>query len=161
RRRLIVEVEIPGYKTLKLNHVVMDYNGTLAVDGVPVDGVAEALEKLSGSLKLHVLTADTFGKAAAELKNMPCDLTVLPAGDQSGAKRDFVKSLGADNTAAIGNGRNDRFMLESAGLGICVLLEEGACVETLNRADILCPSILSALGLLANPMRLVATLRSR
>ncbi|MFP4159560.1 MAG: HAD family hydrolase [Desulfobacterales bacterium] len=155
-----MEVEIPGYGNLKLNHVVMDYNGTLAVDGIPVAGVSAALEKLSGSLELHVLTADTFGKAAAELKNMPCELTVLPAGDQSAAKRDFVIRLGAENTAAIGNGRNDRFMLQTAGLGICVLLEEGACVETLNCADIFCPSILPALELLANPLRLKATLRS-
>lgn len=155
-----MEVEIPGYGSLKLNHVVMDYNGTLAVDGIPVAGVAEALQKLSGSFGLHVLTADTFGRAAAELENMPCELTVLPEGDQSAAKRDFVMRLGAENTAAIGNGRNDRYMLKAAGLGICVLLEEGACVETLNCADIVCPSVLSALELLANPMRLKATLRS-
>ncbi|MCF8095342.1 MAG: HAD hydrolase family protein [Desulfobacteraceae bacterium] len=156
----MVEVEIPGYGTLVLNHVVMDYNGTLAVDGVPVDGVDAALKKLSVSLELHVLTADTFGKAAAGLEHMPCGLSVLPPGNQAGAKRDFVTGLGSEQTAAIGNGRNDRLMLEAAGLGICVLLEEGAAIETLNSADVLCPSILSALELLANPLRLKATLRS-
>lgn len=155
-----MEVEIPGYGALRLNHLVMDYNGTLAVDGVLIKGVEAALERLSGSLQLHVLTADTFGRAEAELRHMPCSLTVLPAGDQSGAKRDYVMGLGADATAAIGNGRNDRFMLDTARLGICVLLEEGASTASLNAADVVCPSILSALELLSNPLRLKATLRS-
>lgn len=138
----------------------MDYNGTLAVDGRAVAGVDQALENLAADLELHVLTADTFGKAAAELKAMPCRLSILPAGDQSAAKRDYVRQLGAQNTAAIGNGRNDRLMLAEAALGICVLLDEGACVETVNAADVLCPSILSALGVLSNPLRIKATLRS-
>ncbi|MFO7931772.1 MAG: HAD family hydrolase [Thermodesulfobacteriota bacterium] len=155
-----MEIEIPGYGTLSLNHLVMDYNGTLAVDGAPVKGVDSALERLSGSLELHVLTADTFGRAEAELRRMPCGLTVLPPGDQAVAKRDCVIRLGADNTAAIGNGRNDRFMLDAARLGICVLLEEGAATGALNAADVVCPSILSALELLSNPLRLKATLRS-
>lgn len=155
-----MNIEIPGYGTLSINQVVMDYNGTLAVDGVPAAGVQAALEKLAGSLELHVLTADTFGKAAAEMEDMPCHLSILPGGDQTVAKRDYVKHLGAEQTAAIGNGRNDRMMLEAAALGICVLLEEGAAVQTLQSADVVCPSIVSALDLLASPLRLTATLRS-
>lgn len=155
-----MNVEIPGYGNLTIKHVVMDYNGTLAVDGVPLPGVAGSLEPLAGSLQLHVLTADTFGKAAAGLKEMPCLLSVLSRGDQAAAKRDYVKKLGAAQTVAIGNGRNDRLMLQTAVLGICVLLEEGAAVETLQSADIVCPSIVSALELLARPLRLTATLRS-
>lgn len=155
-----MDIDIPGYGRLSINHVVMDYNGTLAIDGLPVPGVDAALEKLSAGLELHVLTADTFGKASAELQHMPCRLSILPPGDQAGAKRDYVTRLGAEQTAAIGNGRNDRLMLETAGLGICVLLEEGAAVETVKSADVFCPSILSALELLANPLRLTATLRS-
>jgi len=155
-----VNIEIPGYGTLRINHVVMDYNGTLAVDGMPAEGVPAALEKLADSLDLHVLTADTFGKAAAEMADLPCHLCILPRGDQAGAKRDYVKHLGAEQTAAVGNGRNDRMMLETAVLGICVLLEEGAAVQTLQSADVVCPSIVSALELLASPLRLTATLRS-
>ncbi|MFW6284016.1 MAG: HAD family hydrolase [Desulfosalsimonas sp.] len=155
-----MKIDIPGYGTLELKHLVMDYNGTLAVDGRAVSGVGRALENLAGRLELHVLPADTFGMAAAELKSMPCSLSVLPEGDQSAAKRDYGKKLGPQNTAAIGNGRNDRLMLAESALGICVLLDEGACVETVNAADVLCPSILSALGLLANPLRIKATLRS-
>ena len=28
-----MRIEIPGYKTLELNYLVLDYNGTIALDG--------------------------------------------------------------------------------------------------------------------------------
>jgi soluble P-type ATPase len=63
-------------------------------------------------------------------------------------------------TVCIGNGRNDRLMLEEAGLGIAVVQREGAAVPTVLAADVLAPDILAALDLLTHPLRLLATLRS-
>jgi soluble P-type ATPase len=57
----MVEVVISGYKALLLKHLVMDYNGTLAQDGVMLNGVQERLISLSAQLHVHVVTADTFG----------------------------------------------------------------------------------------------------
>ena len=151
--------EIPGMGELKLNHLVLDYNGTLAVDGVVLPGVAEELRILAETLSIHVLTADTFGKAGRGLADLPCDLAVLPPGGQDLAKRDFVIGLGAPQCACVGNGRNDRLMLAEAGLGIAVVLGEGAAGVTLAAADVVCTSITSALALLHNPLRLAATLR--
>ncbi len=156
----MIEVVIPGYRTLRLKYLVMDYNGTLAVDGVLLDGVAEGLARLKDRLEIHVVTADTFGKAAARLEGLPCRLTVLGKENQDSGKLDFIRTLGAENAATIGNGRNDRMMLKESGLGIAVVLEEGAAVETLLSADIVCSSIPSALALLDNPLRMTATLRS-
>ena len=68
--------------------------------------------------------------------------------------------LNPQRVVAIGNGRNDRLMLEAAGLGIALIQAEGAASETLRRADVVCTSILDALGLLRDPRRLIATLRS-
>ncbi len=155
-----MQVEIPGYGELRLNYLIMDYNGTLAIDGKLVNGVREALIKLSESLDLYVLTADTFGIARDGLEGIPCKLTILPKDDQQGGKFRFVKKLGAGQTVSIGNGRNDQLMLKESALGIAVILEEGASVETLRSADVVCPSIVSALELLMNPLRLTATLRS-
>ena len=155
-----MRISIPGYGDLELTHLVMDFNGTLAVDGILIDGVREALNDLSRQLSLHVLTADTFGKAAAELKGIPCTLRVLGKDDQQEGKLSYVKTLGPDRTVSIGNGRNDQKMLKASALGIAVILEEGASAETLQAADVVCPSILSALELLRRPLRLTATLRS-
>ena len=156
----MLETSIPGHKDLKLEHLVLDYNGTMACDGVILDGVAEALAQLAGDLQIHVVTADTFGKAAAQLEGCPCRLVVLPTDKQDAGKLAYVRCLGSDSTAAIGNGRNDRLMLKEAALGIALIQKEGAAAETLLAADAVCPDILSALELLTNPLRLIATLRS-
>ena len=155
-----MEIDIPGFGLVRLEHVVMDYNGTLAVDGRLAKGVETALNRLAVDMKLHVITADTFGMAAKELERVDCTLKVLTGENHGMEKRDFVKTLGADKTVSIGNGRNDRMMLGESVIGIAVVLEEGAAVETVMAADIVSPSILAALGLLEHPLRLKATLRS-
>jgi soluble P-type ATPase len=155
-----VNISIPDYGELDLMYLVMDYNGTLAIDGMLIKGVRETLTELSESISLHVLTADTFGKAKSGLDGIDCTLSILADEDQQHGKLNYVQTLGAENTVSIGNGRNDQLMLKSSALGIAVILEEGASAETLQAADIVCTSIVSALNLLLNPLRLVATLRS-
>ncbi len=156
----MITVDIPGYRSMQLAHLVMDYNGTLAVDGEIEPGVAPALEKLAAHLKIHVITADTFGLAAERLAGSPVELSVLPPGEQDAAKLNYVNDLGCAGTVAVGNGRNDRLMLKAAGLGIAVILDEGAAFETLAAADVVCQGILPALELLVHPLRLTATLRA-
>jgi P-type E1-E2 ATPase len=155
----MLQVKIPGGEEFLLEYLVMDFNGTMAVDGNLIPGVKERLEKLAKDLKIYVVTADTFGKVKAALKDTPCEVTILPEGDQDKAKLDFVKSLGEDRVVAFGNGRNDALMLEAAALGVAVLLNEGMARETLFAANIIVPSIIDALDLLLNPLRLKATLR--
>jgi len=155
----MIEIVIPGRKTYQLKHLVLDYNGTLACDGDILTGVKDPLLALSEKLHLHVLTADTFGKAKNNLGEIPCTLTLLPVHNQDRKKGEYVKHLLPENTVCIGNGRNDLLMLKEAVLSIAVVQEEGAAVETLLAADVVCKDIVSALNLLANPLRLVATLR--
>ena len=156
----MIEVHVPGYKTLELNDMVLDYNGTLSCDGEVIQGVKKRLSALSEQLSVHVITADTFGKVESRLKDVPCKITVLPLENQDVAKLEYIKQLGAERTVCIGNGRNDRLMLKAAALGIAVVLEEGAAMETVMDADVVFTSINSALDLLSNPLRLTATLRS-
>lgn len=156
----MLEIAIPGAETLRLDHLVADFNGTLACDGALLPGVGEALCRLAGKLATHVVTADTFGKARQALASIPCELVILPPGDQDSAKRRYVENLGAIRCTCIGNGRNDRLMLAAAGLGIAVVQGEGAALETLLAAKVAAPDIHAALGLLLHPGRLVATLRT-
>ncbi len=153
-------IPIPGGPSLSLQHLVLDYNGTLAQDGVLLAGVADVLLELAGYLHVHVLTADTFGKAASQIAGLPCTLEVLPPGVQDRAKRDYVVRLGEKRCVAVGNGRNDGPMLKVAALGICVVQGEGAAVSALQAADVVVPDVLAALNLLRHPRRLMATLRT-
>jgi len=151
--------DIPGRAPLELIHLVLDLNGTICVDGKLLPGVAERLRALAGEVFVHVLTADTRGLAADLVRDLPVQLSVLPEGDQDLAKRDFVDGLGASCVAAVGNGLNDRLMLERAGLGVAVIQAEGAFAGTLAAADVVCLNIADALDLLLMPQRLIATLR--
>ena len=156
----MIEIKIPGFRHLRLAHLLLDYNGTLAVDGDLIDGMQSRLSELTAGISIHVVTADTFGKAAQALAGIDCRLTILPSGNQAAAKADYVRQLGEQATVAIGNGRNDRLMLERAVLGIAVLGEEGAATAAVMAADVVVRDGLSALDLLRHPQRLVATLRS-
>jgi P-type E1-E2 ATPase len=139
---------------------VLDYNGTLAVDGRLIPDVKLRLNRLAASLAVHVITADTFGSARGALRGVDCTLEVLKHGGEARAKAALVRRLGARRVACIGNGRNDRLMLRAAALGIATVQREGAAVEAVQAADIVVHDVRDALDLLLKPRRLLATLRS-
>lgn len=156
----MIEVHIPGRGRVELIDLVLDFNGTMALDGRVLDGVRLRLVALSKVLRIHVITADTFGTVREAVRKLPCELVVLEESGQDEAKADLVRGLGPESTVAIGNGRNDVLMLQEAALGIAVIEGEGGAVSALQAADIVSTSIDSALDLLRRPDRLVATLRT-
>jgi len=155
----MLELDIPGTGRLVLDHLVLDYNGTLARDGALLPGVAERLGALAKDFSILVVTADTFGTVRQALAGLPVEVRVLAPGPEDRAKLDILDSLGAASCAAMGNGRNDRLMLAEAGLGVAVLGPEGANREALAAAAITVTGILDGLDLLLHPKRLLATLR--
>lgn len=154
-----MEITIPGTGTLDIKNIILDYNGTLAVDGILINGVKEIINELSGHFKIHVITADTFGGAESALSGANCTFTKIEPGNQTEAKLQFLIECGKNNTACIGNGKNDRYMLKESILGISVIQGEGVFTETLIMSDIVSPDILNALELFRNPKRLIATMR--
>ena len=156
----MIEIDIPGFKTVQIHHLVLDYNGTIACDGILLSGVKESLSALADEISVHILTADTFGQARNLLDDIPGEVSVIDREYQEIGKLTYVNQLGAEQTVCIGNGRNDRLMLKEAVLGIAVIQEEGTAIETLVAADVVCTDIVAALDLLRKPLRLTATLRS-
>jgi soluble P-type ATPase len=156
----VIEITVPGFKKLKLIHLVLDYNGTMACKGKIIKGVKHKLEMLADKINIHILTADTFGNVMTELSGSSYRISILSAKNQDIAKGEYIDKVGKDNTVCIGNGRNDRQMIQKAALGIAVAQEEGTAVETIMVSDVIVPDILSALNLLSEPRRLIATLRS-
>ena len=157
----MIDIAIPGYRT------------------PPADGARVRLQRDAGhrrrcwrpasanacraspaELRIHVVTGDTFGTARAELAGLPCAIVVLAAEGQAEAKARFARELGTPKVIAIGNGRNDRLLLEAAALAIGVCGREGIATEALQASDIVVPDPAAALDLLLDTKRLVATLRS-
>jgi len=155
----LIHLDIPGWGTIELEHLVLDLNGTVALDGEVIPGVAERLAALAAYLAVHLVTADTHGRAGEIGERLRVRLLHIAPGDEAGQKQALVERLGAERVTAIGNGVNDARMLSAAALGIAVLGPEGLAVEALQAADVVVGRIEDALDLLLHPRRLVATLR--
>lgn len=156
---IMIEFDIPGRRPIRLEHLVCDLNGTLVVDGELVPGVKERLKALQDRLLIHILSADTHGRAAETARSLDLPVALLMPGREGEQKEAFIRKRGALRTAAIGQGANDARMLKAARVGICVASPEGTAMTCLAAADILVPDILSAFDLLDKPKRLIATLR--
>ncbi len=155
----MLELSIPGFGEIKLKHLVLDFTGTLSVDGKILDGIKERLQKISEFMEVHVLTADTFGTAKKELEDIRCTLKILEKEKQDVQKEDYVRKLGADSVIAIGNGNNDRGMLRIAKVGVAVINAEGCSADAILSANIVVRDARDALDLILNPKRMMATLR--
>ena len=68
----MIGIDIPGFGPFRLAHLVSDFTGTLACDGIPLEGVTEMIREISGHLAVHILTADTCGTARLEPEELPC-----------------------------------------------------------------------------------------
>ncbi len=156
----MIEIEIPNWKTLRLEHLVLDINGTLTLDGVLIAGVDVRLKQLADQIHIVLLSADTLGTAQMVADQLGVELHRLNQ-QYTGAeqKSTYVSRLGSHCVVAIGNGANDGGMLYLAALGIAVLGPEGLANEAMENADLVAPNITTALDLLLHPKRLIATLR--
>jgi soluble P-type ATPase len=155
----MMTITISNIKTYILDHLVLDLNGTLCCDGFLIPDIEDQLVALSKKLNIHVLTADTFGQGIAQTNKINCITNILKTDNQSLEKQNYVKSLDELKCVCVGNGKNDHLMVKAAAIGIAVVQCEGAAVQTLINADIVCPDIKTALELLIFPKRLIATLR--
>ena len=155
----MIKIEIPHYATLELEHVILDYNGTIAKDGQLKDEVKTLLPQLCKTYTVHVITADTFGSVKSQMEGFSVVVNVLKTDDHTAEKSDYVERLKRETCIAIGNGNNDKEMLKNAILGIAIIGDEGCATATLVQSDISFTCIDDALTLLLNEKRLIATLR--
>ena len=153
----MISITIPGREKLLLTDAVFDVNGTIAVDGAPLAGVAERLQMLLEHLSLHILTAGTHGKLAELERALDIPLRIISTGED---KARYVQQLGPEHVIAFGNGANDAAMLRLAAIGVAVMSSEGVSRLALQAADILVHGPLDAIDLALYPKRLIATLRA-
>ncbi|MFE4714339.1 HAD family hydrolase [Paenibacillus sp. NPDC056722] len=154
-----MQVHIPGREKLILSHLVLDFNGTIALDGQVLPNVQEKLTELHSLIKIHVLTADSNGSAARECEGLPVELHVIGKDNQREEKRKFISQL-EQGVAVMGNGVNDELMFREADLSIAVIGKEGCATVTLMSSDITVTDIIDGLDLLIHHHRLIPTLRN-
>lgn len=156
----MIKINILGFADLTITDVLFDYNGTLAVDGLLIGGVASQLTELSKTLTIHIVTGDSLGTAKSELEGIPCNMLIVPPIEQGIAKQNYLQKLNFKETISIGNGRNDQQIMKESAIGILIMGNEGIAVEALKAADVVVSNIFDAFNLLQHPNRLLSTLRS-
>jgi soluble P-type ATPase len=154
----LIQIEVPGWSTCELQHLVLDLNGTVALDGEPIAGVDDRVAALSAYLAVHLETADTHGQAEETGQQLGGQLVRVAPRYEASQKRALVERLGAAQVVAVGNRTNDARRLAAAALGIAILGREGWAIET-SRADLALSCTEDALDLLLRPQRLIVTLR--
>ena len=155
----MIHIAIPGMGSYEVEHLVLDLNGTIALDGRIIEGVEERLEKLRQNLDITVVTADSNKNAARLLGDLPVPIRIIGKAREDDQKLGVLLEKGKNRAVCIGNGRNDVSMLRESAIGICVLGGEGASAEAMVASNLVVPTINDALDLLLKPHRLRATLR--
>lgn len=157
----MLRINLPQLKSqIEIENLMLDFNGTMAKDGMLLPNVKKVINEISKMLKIHIVTADTFGSIETQVKDIDCILHIVEPQNQAIAKLNYLQSINPDRTICIGNGFNDELMLKESKIGIAVVQAEGASIFAIKSSDIVCFSIVDALELIINPLRLVATLRN-
>ncbi len=144
---------------ITIEHLVLDYNGTVAEGGQLLDGVEGRMRALKDRVSIHVLTADTYGTVRAQCDPIGVHVETFPRAGAAECKLEIVQRLGS-HVMCVGNGFNDVLMFDAADLSVAVLEKEGTYAGLIAHADIVTRSIVDAFDLLIRTDRMRATLRT-
>ena len=153
-------IKIPGREDVNIENIIFDYNGTIAVNGKIKESIKEDLKKLTTLYNVYVLTADTYKTAERECREIGVILKTFPRENAGEFKKNILLEIGKNETACVGNGFNDIKMCKESILSIGVIEKEGMCSKLFLHTDIVVKSIDSALDILLDKNKIIATLRN-
>jgi len=153
--------EIPNYKRLEIENILLDINGTIQFSGKISEELKQKIIELKQKFQIILISADTRGN----LKEIASELGVnyeklTKKRSEREQKEKIVEKYNKENTIAIGNGNNDELMLKKAALGIAIIGSEGASIKAITSADIIVTNPIDAIDLILDEKKLIATLRS-
>lgn len=152
--------EIPGRGKIEIENVVLDYNGTIAVNGKILEDIKELISELKEYVNVYILTADTYGTVKEECSDIEAEVLTFPKDNAGEYKKQIVEKLNGGRTICVGNGYNDISMFKESVLSIAVIEGEGASGKLLAYADIVARSILEAFEVILNKNKIKADLRN-
>ncbi|MFT7557759.1 MAG: P-type E1-E2 ATPase [Planctomycetota bacterium] len=137
--------------------IILDLNGTIALDGEILPGIGERITELKkAGYNIVLFSGDTYGGAAEIATLLGIELYKTKNSEE---KLEAMRNLGSPQCISIGNGYIDRLITKEAGVGIVVIGSEGAHGETMHAANVVVTSVMDAFDLLLKPGRLYASTR--
>lgn len=155
------KIAIPKFKSLKIENIIFDMNGTIQFQGEITQKVAQRLRELKKVYNIYLISSDTRGnldKIADELGVKYIKIKTDKMSDAE-AKNKELEALGKEKTITIGNGNNDFLMLKNACLGLLIIGSEGASTQSLMNSDVVFTNPLDAIDFLLDDKAMIATLR--
>ena len=168
----MISIERPGQSNLEIESILLDFDGTLAIDRRVHPKTKDKINLLAKRTNIYIfvtLPTPPFNKGGKggifkedlieeRLRKVKAEIIYLAEGDSSRRKLDLLRQLGPSRCVAIGNGADDAAIIEEAGIGICVIGKEGVSGGAIKNADLVFADILDALDFLLKPFRQKATL---
>ncbi len=154
----MIPIERPGLSPLEIEFILVNFEGTLAIDRRVHPKAKDKMNLLSKRTKIYILTKEKKELIEERLRKVKAEIVYLAEGGSSQRKSDLLHQLGPARCIAIGNGIDDAAMIQEAGVGINIIGKEGASGEAMKNADLVFSDILDALDFLLKPLRQKATL---
>ncbi len=168
----MIPIERPGLNPLEIEYILLDFDGTLAIDRRVHPKAKDKINLLSKRTHIYIFVnppTPPFNKGGEggilakelieeRLRKVKAEIIYLAEGDSSRRKLNLLRELGPTRCAAIGNGMDDAAIMQEAGIGICVIGREGTSGGAVKNADLVFTDILDALDFLLKPLRQRATL---
>jgi soluble P-type ATPase len=154
----MITIQRPGQGNLEIEFILIDFEGTLALDRRVHPKAKDKINLLSKRTQIYILTKEEKECVEEALKKVKAEIIYLMEEKSSRQKLDWLHQLGATRTVAIGNGIDDIPIIEEAGFGICVMSKEGTSSEAMKKSGVVFMNILDALDFLLKPLRQKATL---
>ena len=150
-------INIPGFGNLEIKRIILDLNGTIAIDGKLISGVKSRIKKLKKiGCEVFLFTGDTHGNSAVLAKKLGIKVKIAKNSKEKASK---AAKLNSRKCVTIGNGKIDHKLFKAVALSVLVIQKEGANTKALMNSDVITTSICYALDLFIYEKRLIATLR--
>ncbi len=154
----MIRIERPELSPVEIEFVLIDFEGTLAIDRRVHPKAKDKINLLSKRAKIYVLTKEKKELIEERLRKVKAEIVYLSESGSSQRKLDLLRQLGPARCVAIGNGAGDAAMIKEAGIGISIIGKEGSAGEAVRNSDLVFIDILDALDFLLKPLRQKATL---
>jgi len=152
--------DIPNFGRCEIHNILLDLNGTLTQFGRYPSVLKYLIQEMKKYFEIYVISANTRGTLDVIAEELDIKAIHIPKSkSEKESKLTTLRVLNPEHTIAIGNGNNDIEIITQAKIGIGVLGNEGASIQSLISSDLVVTSITDALKLLLDEKALIATLR--
>src|SRR4030043_1998106 len=98
----MIFIERPGQGNLEIEFILIDFEGTLALDRRVHPKAKDKINLLSKRAKIYILTKEEKEHAEEVLKKVKAEIIYLPEGESSHKKLDMLPRWGGTRTEPIG-----------------------------------------------------------